>query len=59
MRGPRLNAEEIVKFLLANPTVTAKEAGVHFSCHEVTIKAIARKHNIMKGWFQNGDKRQA
>jgi hypothetical protein len=48
----RINHSEVVKYLLANPTCTSADAAVVFCCYPETVRAIAKKEGIMKGWFK-------
>lgn len=45
-RTKRLDENEIVEYLLANPAVTSEEAGDRFDCLAVTVRAIAKKHDV-------------
>ena len=46
-RTKRLDETAIVEFLLTNPTATSEDAGKRFGCLDVTIRAIAKKNDIV------------
>jgi hypothetical protein len=46
-RTKRLDDFAIVQYLLANPAVTSVEAGEQFGRLDVTIRAIAKKHDVI------------